>query len=957
MKFPNYIILLLCLFSASLSCYGQVKNIGLPEVRNYKKLDYRAGTQNWCMDQDANGNMYFANNNGLLQYDGASWRRYALRNTVAVRSLRIDSLGRIYVGGYDEFGYYKANRKGKLEYFSISKLLESSRIKSIDFIWKIHLYQDEVIFQSFSRAYIYKSGKLKILNPVSRFQFSYVVNNQLIFQDKEAGLLEYVNGGLRPLKGTTILNSTEVWGIFPLSNQQLLIGTLDKGMFLYSEGTLSPWKTEANQFMLRNSCLGGVMVGKNNIALNSVLDGIIICDLNGKIIQHINYQQGLQNNTVLSSFIDNKKNLWLGLDNGIAFVNENSPFSFFGFSYNLSTVYASVIHQGNLYVATNQGLFYHSWNSSFRDGNFKIVAGTTGQAWNIQVVNGQLICGHNRGALLISGAKVVKVLSEKGHFGFKSVPNQPNYLVGSTYSGFTLFENSETGYRFKNAISGFDLSVNTFEIDQNNLWLKKDNLMYQLAFNSDLTQFHKVKSYSNFNAINKGIGSVQLLNGIVYFQNKNRFYRFSEEQSLFYEDSKISKIFQYLPQISALSQDKYGNVWYFYKESLGVLRKQNGGGYKNEMAAFSNLSGNLVSNYMSINVINPSDILIGLTDGLAHYNATITNNALQKPQAFIRSFSYPEDTILFGNGGATTESITIPFRANRVRFTFSSPIYENLENVEFSYQLEGFDERWSNWSNSSIKEYTNLREGSYTMNLKVRNSNGIESQVVKVHFSVAPPWYRHALAYLLYVLLFVGCVFFVRNRIQVKIRKNKYYETIEQRRLYLEREAKIRQEQYDLEKEIEKLKNDKLKIKILAKDKELVNNSLQVVKKNKILNGIIHKLKDINADAFDESTKFQFSKLNKSIVKEVNADKSWKDLEKHIKNVHFDFLKRLKEQYPTISPRELDLSTYLLMNMSTKEIAEIMNISTGGVELARYRLRKKLGLNKKENLTGFLMSI
>ena len=58
-----------------------------------------------------------------------------------------------------------------------------------------------------------------------------------------------------------------------------------------------------------------------------------------------------------------------------------------------------------------------------------------------------------------------------------------------------------------------------------------------------------------------------------------------------------------------------------------------------------------------------------------------------------------------------------------------------------------------------------------------------------------------------------------------------------------------------------------------------------------------------------------------------------------------------------MSPRELDLSTYLLMNMSTKEIAEIMNISSGGVELARYRLRKKLNLTKKENLTGFLMSI
>jgi DNA-binding CsgD family transcriptional regulator len=77
----------------------------------------------------------------------------------------------------------------------------------------------------------------------------------------------------------------------------------------------------------------------------------------------------------------------------------------------------------------------------------------------------------------------------------------------------------------------------------------------------------------------------------------------------------------------------------------------------------------------------------------------------------------------------------------------------------------------------------------------------------------------------------------------------------------------------------------------------------------------------------------------------------------HIKNVHYDFLKRLKEKCPTISPRELDLATYLLMNMSTKEIADIMNISNGGVELARYRLRKKLGLNNKENLTGYLISV
>jgi DNA-binding CsgD family transcriptional regulator len=243
------------------------------------------------------------------------------------------------------------------------------------------------------------------------------------------------------------------------------------------------------------------------------------------------------------------------------------------------------------------------------------------------------------------------------------------------------------------------------------------------------------------------------------------------------------------------------------------------------------------------------------------------------------------------------------------------------------------------------------------MKLRARNSFGVLSEVDQIKFTISPPWYRHFLAYIFYLLLIFAGTYVISNRVKLKIRKNKYYETIEQRRLYLEKESKIRHEQHELEKEIEKLKSDKLQIKILAKDKELVNNSLQVVKKNKTLNTIISKLKEIDTNILDDSTKSEFNKLHKSIVKEVNTDKSWKDLEKHIKNVHFDFLKRLKEKYPTVSPRELDLSTYLLMNMSTKEIAEIMNISNGGVELARYRLRKKLGLNKKENLIGFLMSI
>ncbi|WP_338407853.1 triple tyrosine motif-containing protein [uncultured Flavobacterium sp.] len=956
MRFTKLSVLLLLLL-ISTALFGQVKSIGLPEIRNYKRTDYKGGTQNWNIDQDKNGNIYFANNNGLFQFDGATWSKYSLPNLQAIRSLKTEKSGKIFVGAYNEFGYFKSNLEGKLVYFSLSKFLSKDLTSTIDMVWKIHLYKDEVIFQTFAGAYIFKNNKLKLLKPPTKFQFSFQVNNKLYFQDVSRGLMEYQNGELIPLEGTTVLNNTEVWGMFPIANNKLLIATIDKGLFLYDNKTISPWETEANVFIKKNSCLGGVAVNNNFIALNSVLNGIIICNKSGRIIQHVNRKKGLLNNTVLASFIDNKNNLWLGLDNGISFINENSPISYFGYSHDISTVYASVIYKENLYVATNQGLFYHSWNKPFKEDAFTLVEGTTGQAWNIQIIDEKLICAHNRGALLIEGVKSTQTLNDKGYWGFKKIPNNPNFLIGSNYNGFSLFEKKLNGWHFIHQINGFNKSVGHFEIDDKTIWVVKDDLIYQMTLTEDFKDFIFIEKYENVSKNFKGIGSLQLLNGTVYFQTNNHFFKYLQGEKVFFEDKKISTLFKNIPKVNTVNEDNSGNIWYVFNKSIGVLMKKPNGNYSNNAVPFSNLTGNLVDNNLSVYTFNSENIFIGLTDGLAHYDSTLENNFIRKPKAFVRSFFYAGHTIISGNGQDRNAKYTVPYQSNNVNFTFSSPTYENIENVKFSYKLDGFEGNWSNWLAISSKEYTNLREGNYKMKVKVKNSYGIESDEAAISFSISPPWYRHFLAYLFYAIAITTIIFYIRKGMQSKIRKNKYYETIEQRRLYLEKESKIRQEQYDLEKEIERLKSDKLKIKILVKDKELVNNTLQVVKKNKILNGIIHKLKDINVESFDESAKFQFSKLNKSIIKEVNTEQSWKDLEKHIKNVHFDFLKRLKEKYPTISPRELDLSTYLLMNMSTKEITEIMNISGGGVELARYRLRKKLELNKKENLIGFLMGI
>ncbi len=936
---------------------GQVKEIGLPEIRSFKPTDYKGGTQNWGIDQDKNDNVYFANNAGLFQFDGFTWNKFSLPNHPSVRSVKTVA-DKIYVGGHNEFGYFKTGEKGKLVYHSLVQLLNENYRKQIGFIWKIHAYNNTIIFQSFERAYIYDGKTLLLLEAPNRFQFSFLVNNKLYFQDVESGLLEFKDSKLTPLQGTQLLNKTEVWGMFSLSGDSLLIATQNKGLFIYANNNLKPWNTIANYFLQKNGCLGGAFIKEKFIAFNTVLEGTIISDINGRIVQHINQKKGLQNNTILSSFVDNKNNLWLGLDNGIDFINESSPITYLGSSYNISTVYASVIYKENIYVATNRGLFYRSRANTYNDDTFTLVEGTTGQAWNIQVVDDQLVCAHNTGLLLISGARVTQIIDAKGYWGLKKIPSQVGMCIASHYNGFSIFENKSGKWQFKNDIEGLNKSAAVFETDGSDVWMIKDDVLYQAKLNTDFTNFKSVKTYGAIADSAKGAISIHLLNGKIYFQSKNRFYLFLPDRNLFAEDKTISDLFINIPTISFLQQDSDANIWYIHDELLGMLKKMQDGTYKNIVAPFIGLKGNLMIDYPSININNPPNIFIGLTNGLAHFNPELINYSPAKPKVYIRSFSSPADTFILGNmGNQPAQQHHIPFRLNNIKFTFSSPVYETPGSIEFSYKLEGFDTAWSNWTAINFKEYTNLHEGKYTIYVKGKNSFGALSANDTLSFSIAPPFYRHKLAYLIYIIT-AGCmVFLLHRRVKLKIRKNKYYQTIEQRKLYLEKEAKIKQEQDELEKEIEKLKMEKLKMNLLAKDKELLNNSFQVVRKNKILNGIIQKIKNVKEAALDETTRLELSKLNKSISKELDSDKNWKELEKHIKNVHFDFLKRLKEKFPAISSRELDLATYLLLNMSSKEIAEIMNISFAGVELARYRLRKKMRLQRSENLVGFLMGI
>lgn len=114
----NLLLFLVFACTFSFSCLGSPVPFS-PIVRNYSVLDYNAGNENWAVAQDECGVMYFGNNSGLLRYDGSRWKLFPLPTSGIVRAVYVASDRRIYVGSFEEFGYFEQNDLNLLEYHSL----------------------------------------------------------------------------------------------------------------------------------------------------------------------------------------------------------------------------------------------------------------------------------------------------------------------------------------------------------------------------------------------------------------------------------------------------------------------------------------------------------------------------------------------------------------------------------------------------------------------------------------------------------------------------------------------------------------------------------------------------------------------------------------------------------------------------------------------------------------------
>lgn len=260
---------------------------------------------------------------------------------------------------------------------------------------------------------------------------------------------------------------------------------------------------------------------------------------------------------------------------------------------------------------------------------------------------------------------------------------------------------------------------------------------------------------------------------------------------------------------------------------------------------------------------------------------------------------------------------------------------------QFSFKLEGVSKDWSKWQKDGKISFLQLPEGSYKLHIRKYVTKGPFPEIT-LHIEVRPAWYNTIWAYLAYILiLWVVIHLFLRHHL-----KTLHKEELEQK-----------EKEQQLEKhKLEQLKNEMLERELQNKNNELTLQTSALVKRNQAIQTILEELEKQKETLGDRYPNKLYNKLHSLMEDTLENQADWLLFESYFNSAHQHFIDRLRETYSDLTAGDLRVCCLLRMNLSTKEIASLMNVSVRAIELRRYRLRKRLGLENEVNLVDFLMS-
>ena len=925
-----------------------------PIVTQFTKKDYNASNQNWSVGQGKDGIMYFGNNQGLLEFDGSIWQTHHIAGNKTVRSLLVSRDNRIYTGSFEEFGYFEKNPSGRLVYHSLSAKLRKYTMQN-DEIWNILEYNGTIIFQSFTSYFTYKNGAVTGVRCPLTFLFFNLYQQRIYTHTEQFGLssLDSKTNTFIPVNNSIL--KSPVISVLTYDRTHAILVTRSDGLFLYDGTLITRFATDADDELKKAEVNRAVISPDGIIVLGTILNGVTAINRQGVKLWTLNTSNVLQNNTVLGMYCDRDNNLWLALDKGISLIQLNSSIRYIhSFSPSVGAIYSLTYSESNLYIGTNQGLYKAELAKDKKSiSNLRLEPNIKGQVWSVNQFDNQQLCGNNEATYDIS-ARGTSILSNvKGGIGIKrGVIHGKDVLVQGTYTQLCIYEKVNGAWKLSHTVDNFVNPIRYIEIDYTGtIWASHLHQgLYAIRLTPDL---HKIEHITTFNSLDQKHRypiNVFSINNRVVFTDNNAFYTYDDIQKKIIPYDELNKSLGYFAHAYRVCHFNADLYWFILDGEAALVQVRPGAIRLLDVVQYAQFLNQTVDEYQNIIPISDNECIFTLENGLALYHSDNLQSKTRHTSLQIKSVEASDAVSrqsVFLPLSSDSNPFT-PFKRNNLIFTVFYPQYNDLNNISFRYKLEGLDKVWSEPTNSSQKTYNYLPHGDYTLNVEVLTKSGQKLSAVSYTFEVEPPFYLSMAAKILYALLImllgVGIYLYILRLIHLKKEK-----------VRLEQEEIRHKEIEKREQQIIALENEKLESELTVKSKELAVSTMTIIKKNEILVTIKEEvIVQKNALGSQYPNKY-YDKLIRLLDENLSSEDDWAIFQTNFDRIHENFFRNLHTQFPELTSNDLRFCAYLRLNLSSKDIAHLMNITLKGVEVGRYRVRKKIGIPSTKSLTEYMI--
>ncbi|REL38890.1 hypothetical protein DYD21_02755 [Rhodohalobacter sp. SW132] len=725
----------------------QVFGQGVPLMTHFSPEEYDAHRQNWAAAQGHDGKMYIGNSAGILIYDGSNWQHLSVSTGNIVRTLKVASDSLIYYGGQNEFGVVQHDSLNNPIVRSLRNTLVADTLE-LGPVSSIKEHDNAIYFQSSNHIFIYTENRIDVIEAETSFTPMVTLDNELHVHQRGIGIMRVDGATLSAIPGGEQFSGSEVYGGVSFDDKNLIF-TRDFGITVYENGNFEDADNEWISQISDQLVWRVAKIDSATFAIGTLLGGVFIADKDLNLLNVVNEQKGLQTNLVYNLFTDHENNIWAALDNGISIIHYGQPLSTYGERSNLYGGVTGLEKIGSrIYAGTTEGLF---------------VMDTEVEDEFRRVDNVSRVVGMGRIAdeiLLSESNRTIRVFDEHTEIvsdqNFHNVYYQPGQDSVYTTNGSGIYRSPVKFPESTEYLFDAGSRIAELLLYQNEIWVLTDTEVRTFSKQGETLHIFSLEHDSGVTRFLKNIGG-RIVAGTdwgmyIYDENEGSFIRQRR-----HDGSGFGQTYM-------MSECQEQDLWL---RARGKMMKAS---LNDDPWEFTDtpyqLIGSKANDTIYKIICDDDNTWFGGAYGLYYMPGRDWNYQTEFNTSITR-FYVNRDSLIYGGFGTPEESIVLPYDDNQLRFTFAGASYIKPGDTEYSVMLDGFDNDWGNWTTEDFKDYTNIREGSYTLRVRSRNIYGIEGNEASFAFSILPPWYRTYWAYFLY-LMAIGAVLFTAHHIRVR---------------------------------------------------------------------------------------------------------------------------------------------------------------------------------------------